>query len=351
MHKEAIALPQGTLLNGGRYLVLHELNRGGTAVVYAAKDLQTDLRVALKVMNGPDRVPLKVVKREIDFSSTVHHDNIVKLLDVFAEKQQLVIVWEIISGPDLLDLLNEWKGCLPEDLAAFVFVQLLRAVLFMHTNGFCHRDIKPENCMAMGVLMFLLLTGTYPFEDPAYPNNLSRTIGNVLAGRMRPFPAHVSPQSRELICSLLKVNVKERKTLLELGNVEWLMAKARAYSISVTGSDSLVNLNLAPPPGTYPPGPTSWPHLLAPPPRCTASMYVSPWGPPERAGSVPTPLPAPSTPINTSQSAPIESLDMSPQGSFAPMETDSPKDSPKDGKGKTGLRKFVGKIFSSKKLI
>jgi serine/threonine protein kinase len=56
------------------------------------------------------QVPVKVVKREIDFSSTIYHENIVRLLDVFAERQNLVIVWELISGPDLLDLLNEFSG-------------------------------------------------------------------------------------------------------------------------------------------------------------------------------------------------------------------------------------------------
>ena len=45
-----------------------------------------------QVMNGPDQVPLKVVKREITLSSSIQHDNIVRLLDVFAEKHQLVIV-------------------------------------------------------------------------------------------------------------------------------------------------------------------------------------------------------------------------------------------------------------------
>ncbi len=128
------------------------------------------------------QVPVKVVKREIAFSTGVTHDNIVKLLDVFAEKTQLVIVvsenthiyththcsnvrlpgqdlgtkrvhwyggvmsvlwavfksccvwfvltlqWELISGPDLLDLLNEHHGTMPEGLAAFYFCQLLKAV-------------------------------------------------------------------------------------------------------------------------------------------------------------------------------------------------------------------------------
>ncbi len=44
-------------------------------------------------MNGPETVPIKVVKREIAFSAAARHNNIVQLLDVFAEKNaQLVIV-------------------------------------------------------------------------------------------------------------------------------------------------------------------------------------------------------------------------------------------------------------------
>ena len=55
--------------------------------------------------------------------------------------------WELIIGPDLLDLLNEHGGRLPEPMACFYFVQLLEAITHMHENGFCHRDIKPENAM------------------------------------------------------------------------------------------------------------------------------------------------------------------------------------------------------------
>ncbi|KAJ9517780.1 hypothetical protein QJQ45_004088 [Haematococcus lacustris] len=270
-----IALAPNTLLNNGRYRIERELNRewrtrsgGGTAVVYAAEDTTTQQYVALKVMNGPDQVPVKVVKREIAFSAAARHDNIVRLLDVFAEKAQLIIVWELISGPDLLDLLNEHEGRMPEPMAAFFFCQLLQAVMFMHNNGFCHRDIKPENCMvqrashqlklidfglskhlesartlgvgtpdylspemlqvwtnytgtpvpydaravdawAMGVLMFLLITGKYPFEDPGHPNNLAHTIHNVLAGRMCPFPDHMSAGCRELISGLLRIDPRQ----------------------------------------------------------------------------------------------------------------------------------------------
>ncbi|GIL54081.1 hypothetical protein Vafri_9634 [Volvox africanus] len=253
-------------------------------------------------MHGPDQVPLKVVKREITFSSSVSHDNIVRLLDVFAEKQQLVIVWELISGPDLLDLLNECGGRMPEDMAAFYFTQALRGLVFMHANGFCHRDIKPENCMvqranhqlklidfglskhlasaktigvgtpdymspemlvqqqqmgyeigtsvqthpydarrvdawAMGVLMYLLVTGRYPFEDDQHPNNLAATVTNVLAGRLRPLPPGVTASCTEMIAGLLQPRPERRSTLLDLVDNPWLAAAAMQYAHRVSEAE------------------------------------------------------------------------------------------------------------------
>lgn len=49
-------------------------------------------------MNGPDQVPIKVVKREISFSAAAKHDNIVQLLDVFAHHAQLVIVVSVCAA-------------------------------------------------------------------------------------------------------------------------------------------------------------------------------------------------------------------------------------------------------------
>lgn len=43
-----MSLPAGTLLEG-RYIVVREVNRGGTAVVYEGEDTTTGLKVALKV--------------------------------------------------------------------------------------------------------------------------------------------------------------------------------------------------------------------------------------------------------------------------------------------------------------
>ena len=69
------------------------------------------------------------------------------MLDFVVEERQVAIVWELVQGADLLDLLNEHGGRLEERLAAFYFAQLARGVEEIHAHGLAHRDIKPENCM------------------------------------------------------------------------------------------------------------------------------------------------------------------------------------------------------------
>mmetsp|Transcript_13713 Transcript_13713/g.34463 ORF Transcript_13713/g.34463 Transcript_13713/m.34463 type:complete len:384 (-) Transcript_13713:81-1232(-) len=289
---------RGTLLADGRYRIRKELNRGGTAVVYAADDLQTGEKVALKAMNTRDGVmtmPIKQVKREVEIASSMRHPNIVQLIDVFAEGTQLVIVWELVSGPDLLDLLNACNGRMTEKQAAHYFRQIHMGVTFLHENGLCHRDLKPENCMvdakedtlkiidfglskhlesavtlgvgtpdymapemlgygggaakgrgqvqaagsvmggngkmydaravdvwAMGVMLYLMVAGVYPFEDPQNPDNVACTLQNVRDGRIRPLPADVSHQCADLIVRMLHKKTSKRLTLDQVLQHPWI---------------------------------------------------------------------------------------------------------------------------------
>lgn len=68
--------------------------------------------------------------------------------------------WELVQGPDLLELMNEKSAALSEQEAAFFFAQLIKAVSYMHETGFCHRDIKAENCVVNKTTMVLKVGGS-----------------------------------------------------------------------------------------------------------------------------------------------------------------------------------------------
>eukprot|EP00210_Caulerpa_lentillifera_P006787 g6486.t1 len=286
----------GQIVNAGRYQIIQEVNRGGTATVFEALDIFTQMKVALKVMDSTENhvaLQIMLVKREVEYASHTCHSNIVRLLNVFEESSHLVLVWELIEGQDLLNLLNEIGGQMSEDMAAFYFHQILRGVAFMHEQTFCHRDLKLENCMvekktqvlkiidfglskhldsastfgvgtpdymspemfgigqdstrkkgpkydakavdvwALGVSLYLMITGVYPFDDPDHPHSLSHTFRNIRKGVIRPFPDTVSSDCQTLIKTLLSLAPADRPSLNEIAGNHWLNKNAKIHASKI----------------------------------------------------------------------------------------------------------------------
>ncbi len=132
----------------GRYQLEHELGRGGTAVVWLARDLKHDRPVALKVFHpdlarslGPGRF-----EREIRVSARLQHPHILTVLDSGETAGRLWFTMPYVEGETLRSRLGRERR-LPLDEALRITREAAQALQYAHEHGVVHRDIKPENIL------------------------------------------------------------------------------------------------------------------------------------------------------------------------------------------------------------
>ncbi|GLE00738.1 hypothetical protein PINS_up009526 [Pythium insidiosum] len=93
---------------------------------------------------------IREIIRERNALRLVSHDNVLRYVRSTAgyehDKTYLVLATEYASNGDLFDLISK-TGALPERVAKVYFRQLMRAVQACHRSGVIHRDIKPENIL------------------------------------------------------------------------------------------------------------------------------------------------------------------------------------------------------------
>lgn len=85
---------------------------------------------------------------EIAILRSIHHPNIIALLDFFETKDAICLVFEQASGGELFDRL-EHLGHYTERDAACIAAVLCNALDYIHQRGILHRDIKTHNVLFM----------------------------------------------------------------------------------------------------------------------------------------------------------------------------------------------------------
>ncbi|MFN8673976.1 MAG: protein kinase [Candidatus Sericytochromatia bacterium] len=138
----------------GKYIVLEEIGKGGMSSVYKAIDLSLKRVVAIKeltIIYGslPQDIKDDVIKRfkkEAEIIARLKHENIVRIFDVFNEKNRHYIVMDHLDGINLAKYVIEEKK-LPILEIIHIVAELCLAVEYIHENKIIHRDIKPSNIM------------------------------------------------------------------------------------------------------------------------------------------------------------------------------------------------------------
>src|SRR5688500_14961568 len=208
----------------GRYRLRTRVGAGGMGVVYEAIDTRDDRRCALKVLlphAAEEAEGLLRFKREFRALARLRHPNIVRVYDAGLENDVPFIAMEFLEGRDVRRHLRAHpEGPTRDRETRRCLRQIFGALAHIHVRRIVHRDLKPENILvtadgrvklmdfgvarllrmptsssgllgtfaymapeqvtsgeidgrsdlyAIGVLMYEILTGDYPFpvEPPA----------------------------------------------------------------------------------------------------------------------------------------------------------------------------------------
>lgn len=93
-----------------------------------------------------DCTALEWVHRERHCNSVLNHPHVVQAVDMFSTVERDHIVFELMRGGTLEDLLQNVKhNRLPESYARVIMRQLLSALNHIHAKNIVHRDIRPGN--------------------------------------------------------------------------------------------------------------------------------------------------------------------------------------------------------------
>lgn len=142
------------------YEIEGELGRGGTAVVYRARDRMIDRVVAIKVIRAPyvgDDELVARLEREARLVARLDHPNVVALLGIRRLRHgSLALIMRYVQGHTLRTELQR-RGALPLARAIAVANDVGNALAAAHAHGIVHRDVKPENIhIELGVQRALL---------------------------------------------------------------------------------------------------------------------------------------------------------------------------------------------------
>src|SRR5438067_6434836 len=96
----------------GDFEIVRELGRGGMGVVYEARQVSLNRKVALKVLSGGLGLTSKAVqrfRREAEAAAKLHHTNIVPVYATGEEGGAHFYAMELIDGPSLDHVIRQMR--------------------------------------------------------------------------------------------------------------------------------------------------------------------------------------------------------------------------------------------------
>jgi serine/threonine-protein kinase len=177
------------------YQIVAPLGRGNMALVYAAKQLNLDRVVALKVLDPKLLFDNEFIDRfikEARAAARLNHPNIVQAYDVGSSKGYHYFAMEYVEGVTLRELIEQGgtQGRLDEQMALYAVREVARALQHAETHRLVHRDIKPGNIM-------ISRTGVVKLCDLGLAQRTDKRDGHNEEGMILGSPYYISPEQIE----------------------------------------------------------------------------------------------------------------------------------------------------------
>ncbi|MFL5620021.1 MAG: protein kinase domain-containing protein [Gemmatimonadaceae bacterium] len=195
------------------YWILGEIGRGGTAIVYLARDRATGEEVAIKLIRPKyveDEEAVARFAREARFVTQLNHPNVVgvhRVMDLGAGGIALVMAH--IDGRTLKQVIQEERP-LSADFVVSVLRQVAGALAAAHRMGIVHRDVKPEN-------IFIDSEGKALLADFGVARSMSGDTQLTMHGVAIGTPSYMAPEQID------GDNLDGRADVYSLGLVAWEM--------------------------------------------------------------------------------------------------------------------------------
>lgn len=129
-----------------RFQIHRSLGKGGIGEAFLATDAASGrLGVLKKVPASAFAKKVVSLKKEFATLSRLAHPNIARVFEFGGDAESVFFFEEYVDGADVFQSTrnadyNQILSCL---------VQVLRALHYLHTQGFLHGDLKPENILAV----------------------------------------------------------------------------------------------------------------------------------------------------------------------------------------------------------
>ncbi|KAK2384474.1 serine/threonine-protein kinase SRK2A [Trifolium repens] len=277
-----------------KYEEVKDIGDGNYAVVKLIHHIDTKSLFAVKYIPRGHTVDERVA-REIINHRSLHHPNIIQFKEVFLTPTHIAIVMEYAAGGDLFDYVCS-QGTLSEDMARYVFQQLISGVSHCHDMEICHRDLKLENTLldgkrikicdfgfsksyllhstpksrigtpsyiapeifsgkeyngkladiwSCGVMLYIMLVGELPFGDQKDLQNLKKTMSKIMLVQYKiPDTVHISQHCRNLISRIFVANPMKRISMREIKSHPWFLENLPKESIKEAQEVNYIKENI-----------------------------------------------------------------------------------------------------------